>query len=583
MEINAFLAEIMEANPRADSPEIRKAYNFAKNIYGKTKRMSGQTVISHCLDIALSVARFNLDTLSIQAAILHEVIEKFNISKKDLEKEFNAELANIVEGISNVSKIEHHGAERSIENLRKLFLAMGEDLRVIIIKLINRTHGLQTLHVFSREKQKRIALESLDIYASLAHRLGMGKIQAQTEDLAFPYAYPLQYQWLIDKVKYEYPLRQKEIERVQKTIQDEIAKENIKIVSSEGRVKHLYSLWRKLQKYDMDISRIYDLIALRIIVSSVEDCYRTLGAIHHIYKPLHGRIKDYIASPKPNGYQSLHTTVFCQNGEVVEIQIRTEEMNNKAEYGIANHWYYKEKTGIVNYLRKIFGHSPEKELRWVQELRQRQEEATKDNNSVEDLKIDFFKDRIFVFTPRGDVIDLPNNATPVDFAYKIHTNLGDTCTGATINGKMASLDKKLSSGDVVEIINQKTAHPNRRWLQFIVTSLAKSRIKSYIKRTREQDIPSSKEKQILPVGLSKKNKRELLKKRPHKIKKERIGIKNVGQILTRTAFCCEPTFPESIVGYITATRGLIVHRADCPNMKKNKKKERIFPLDWENK
>lgn len=579
-KLHTFLAEIKNINPKADVIEIRKAYEFAKKIYGESKRLSGQPVLDHCLEIALSVVGTNMDTASIQAAILHEVIEKFDVTKLDIKKKFGADVAKIVEGISNVSKIEHHGAQRSVENLRKLFLAMGEDLRVIIIKLINRTHGLKTLAVFPEDKQKRMAEETLEIYAPLAHRLGMGHIQSELEDLAFPYAYPLQYQWLTNQTDEQFLSRQKIVERIKAQLTKELKKEKVEILDIYGRTKHLYSLWRKLQKYDMDMARIYDLVALRIIVKDIADCYHTLGIIHKLYKPLPGRIKDYIASPKPNGYQSLHTTVFCADGEVIEIQIRTAEMHQKAEFGIAAHWYYSEKKGLFTYLKKRFlGTPPEKELKWVQELMLRQQKISPQSATLEDLKIDFFKDRIFVFTPQGDIIDLPKEATPIDFAYHVHTAIGNTCTGAKINGKLSSLSTPLKNGDIIEVITQKTGQPNRKWLQVVKTPLAKHNIKHALKMQEDELIPEIKKE--IPTQIAAKKALGLLPKKEKYSQTKLVSIKDTRDIMTKFARCCQPKYPDAIVGYITPSRGLTIHKNDCATVLKAKNGQRLLPLEWQ--
>ncbi|PJE58222.1 MAG: (p)ppGpp synthetase [Candidatus Portnoybacteria bacterium CG10_big_fil_rev_8_21_14_0_10_36_7] len=578
MNLPIFLSEIKSLNPKADIQEIRKAYNFAKKVYGDTKRLSGQFMLDHCLDIAISVAGAQLDTASIQATIIHETIEKFNITRQEIETQFDSQVAHIVEGISNVGKVEHQGAKRSAENLRKLFLAMGEDIRVIIIKLINRTHGLETLRVFNEEKQKRIATETLEIYAPLANRLGMGKIQSKLEDMSFPYVYALQYEWLNKKVAEEYPIRQKIVEGVKTIITKELDKENIDIIQFDGRVKHLYSLWRKLQHNDMDMSRIYDLVALRLIVKDVASCYHTLGIIHKIYKPLHGRIKDYIASPKPNGYQSLHTTVFCD--DVVEIQIRTPDMHKNAEYGIASHWYYDdEKKGILTYLKRLLPQSPKKEIQWIQELRKRQEKIGPDATDFENLKIDFFKDRIFVFTPLGDVFDLPLGSSTIDFAYRIHSNIGNTMNATKINDKMVPLNTKLNNGDIVEIITQKNAHPSEKWLQYVKTSIARNHIKKYLKSKNK--LLENKIDEDLPLNALKTVK-ELLPKIKKTLASSQVEhkIKGISQILIKSTKCCHPKYPDKIIGYITATRGLTIHKKNCENMEKNKNKDRLFPLEW---
>ncbi|MBL7155332.1 MAG: bifunctional (p)ppGpp synthetase/guanosine-3',5'-bis(diphosphate) 3'-pyrophosphohydrolase, partial [Candidatus Portnoybacteria bacterium] len=374
------------------------------------------------------------------------------------------------------------------ENLRKLFLTMAQDIRVVLIKLVNRLHGLKTLHVFPPEKQKRIALETLEIYAPLTYRLGMGELKGQLEDSAFPYAYPQEYQNLIKQVKDKYVQGKEYLQKIIPLMKKILAREGIKVIEIHARAKHYYSLYKKLQRYDMDWHKIYDLVALRIIVSDVESCYATLGIIHKKWKPLIGRIKDYIAIPKPNGYRSLHTTVFCQGGKITEFQIRSPEMHKEAEHGIAAHWYYSEERGVKDYIKKrILGKKPaqelKKELTWVKQLQEWQKEKFSSSQEfLDSLKIDFLKDRIFVFTPKGDIIDLPEGATPIDFAYQIHSDIGHQCSGAKIDGKLSSLSQLLQNGQVVEIIIQKNKKPNRDWLKFAKTNEARNKIKAWFKK-----------------------------------------------------------------------------------------------------
>lgn len=489
MEIKQFLEELKKINPHLDFDLIAKACFFAQENYQGLVRLSGQTYLDHCLEIALDLAKIKLDSASIATAILHETLERTNLTKNQLKKNFGQEITFLVEGVTNVGKIEHQKAERGLENLRKLFLAMAQDIRVVLIKLVNRLHGLKTLHVFPPEKQKRIALETLEIYAPLAYRLGIGEIKGQLEDLSFAYAYPQEYQNLIKQVKDKYIQGKAYLQKIIPFIKKTLIKEEIKVIEIHARTKHYYSLYKKLKRHDMDWHKIYDLVALRIIVPDVESCYAALGVIHKKWKPLIGRIKDYIAIPKPNGYQSLHTTVFCQAGKITEFQIRTPEMHKEAEYGIAAHWYYSETKGFKDYLKKrILGQKPEKELKkeltWVKQLQEWQKEKFSSSQEfLDSLKIDFLKDRIFIFTPKGDVIDLPEGATPVDFAYQVHTDIGHQCSGAKIDGKLSSLSQILKNGQVVEIITQKNKKPNRDWLKFVKTSQAKSRIKAWFKKT----------------------------------------------------------------------------------------------------
>ena len=483
-----FLEELKKDNPELDFDLIKKACLFAQENYQGLTRLSGQTYLDHCLEIALDLAKMKLDSASITAAILHETLERTKITKDQLKKDFGQEITFLVEGVTNVGRIEHQKAERSLENLRKLFLTMAQDIRVVLIKLVNRLHGLKTLHVFPPEKQKRIALETLEIYAPLTYRLGMGELKGQLEDSAFPYAYPQEYQKLINQVKDKYVQGKEYLQKIIPLMKKILAREGIKVIEIHARAKHYYSLYKKLQRYDMDWHKIYDLVALRIIVPDIESCYATLGIIHKKWKPLIGRIKDYIAIPKPNGYQSLHTTVFCQGGKITEFQIRTPEIHKEAEYGIAAHWYYSEERGVRGYIKKrILGKKPAKELKkeltWVKQLQEWQKEKFSSSQEfIDSLKIDFLKDRIFVFTPQGDIIDLPEGATPIDFAYQIHSDVGHQCSGAKIDGKLSSLSQLLQNGQLVEIITQKNKKPNRDWLKFAKTNEARSKIKAWFKK-----------------------------------------------------------------------------------------------------
>jgi len=483
-----FLEELKKINPELDFDSITKAYFFAQENYQGLVRLSGQTYLEHCLEIALDLAKMKLDSASIAAAILHETLERAKLNKDELRKNFGQEITFLVEGVTNVGKIEHQKTERSLENLRKLFLTMAQDIRVVLIKLVNRLHGLKTLHVFPLEKQKRIALETLEVYAPLAYRLGMGELKGQLEDLAFAMAYPQEYQKLINQVKDKYIQGKEYLQKIIPLIKKILAREGIKVIEVHARAKHYYSLYKKLQRYDMDWHKIYDLVALRIIVPDIESCYTALGIIHKKWKPLIGRIKDYIAIPKPNGYQSLHTTVFCQGGKITEFQIRSSEMHKEAERGIAAHWHYSEEKGLRGYIKKrILGKKPaqelKKELTWVKQLQGWQKEKfSSPQEFIDSLKIDFLKDRIFVFTPKGDIIDLPEGATPIDFAYQIHSDIGHQCSGAKIDGKLSSLSQTLQNGQVVEIIIQKNKKPNRDWLKFAKTNEAKNKIKAWFKK-----------------------------------------------------------------------------------------------------
>jgi len=459
---------------------VRLAYDFAQEAHKDQNRKSGEPYINHSLQTALTLAKMGLDQDTIIAALLHDVPEDTQYSLVDIEKNFGPEVANLVGGITKLGIIKYRGIQKYAENLRKMFVSMAQDIRIILIKMADRLHNLKTLSSLPPEKQKRIAQESLEIYAPIAHRLGMGQIKGEIEDLSFPYVYPEEYEWLKKEVLPKIELKLEYIRRVIEVVRKELAKNKIKVIDIHGRAKRLYSLYKKLIKphYDRDVSKIYDLVAIRIIVPDVADCYNVLGTIHRLWKPLPGRIKDYISQPKPNGYQSLHTTVFCLEGKITEFQIRTEEMHQQAEYGIAAHWHYEE---IGKKSKKITGkgYTLPKRLRWIEDLVRWQRETQDSQQYLKSLTVDVFKNRIFVFTPQGDVIDLPEEATPIDFAYQVHTWIGDHCAGAKINNRMAALDNKLKNGDVIEIITDKNRKgPSRDWLKFAKTNAARGKIRA---------------------------------------------------------------------------------------------------------
>lgn len=473
------LIEIIKQNQlTADFDMLKLAFEFADEAHRDQKRASGEAYIFHPLAVAQKLAEMKLDMPTIIAGLLHDIPEDTDYTILDIEKNFGKEVASIVNSITKLGKLKYRGIERYAENLRKMFVAMSNDIRVILMKFADRIHNLKTLDALPAEKQLRIARESLEIYAPIANRLGISKIKGEIEDLSFRYAYPDEYKWINEILPKEYASKEKHLEKVKSVIAKKLEDENIATrLSIQGRTKHVYSLYKKLLKpgIDRDISKVHDLIALRVIVTSVSDCYYVLGVIHELYKPMPGRIKDYIAQPKPNGYQSLHTTVFTDEGEIVEFQIRTEAMHEEAEYGIAAHWHYKEGGAAVNH----------HDIQWIKDLVEWQKNIKDNEQFLRDIKLDIFQDRIFVFTPNGDVFDLPDGSTPVDFAYHVHTSLGDKCTGARVNSAMAHLSYKLKSGDVVEIIVDKNRKgPSVHWLEFVNTSMARSKIKSSLNKIK---------------------------------------------------------------------------------------------------
>lgn len=468
---------------------IKKAYEFANKAHVGQKRRSGEDYIQHPLAAAKILAEIGMGGKTIAACLLHDTAEDTEVTIEDIEKTFGKEIANMVDGVTKLGKIKLRGSheEYFLENLRKMFIAMASDIRVIIIKLADRLHNMQTLDFNPPEKQLRIARETMEVFAPIANRLGMGEIKTQLQDLAFQYLDPINYEKVRDLEERDYKERKKFVDQAIENLDKEIKKEGINVLEIHGRAKSVYSLYLKLQKHDMDISRIYDLAAVRIIVEEVADCYETLGVVHKKYKPMIGRIKDYISLPKPNGYQSIHTTVFGPEGRIMEIQIRTLRMHNEAEFGIAAHWIYSEQKKKKDWRRFIFKKKkviPEKELEWVKQLREWQNEIGRDDEEfIQSLKIDFFKNHIFAFTPQGDIIDLPEEATPVDFAYSIHGEIGNHATGAKANNKMVPLDYHIRNGEVIEILTSKDRKsPNPDWLKFAKTANAKSHIRRELKK-----------------------------------------------------------------------------------------------------
>ena len=468
LSFEMLLEELEKYSPASDLDMVRLAFEFAAKAHEGQLRRSGDPYITHPLATAYILARMRIDLNIITAALLHDVPEDTPVTLEEIEKNFGPDIASMIRGITKLGKLKYRGIERYIENLRKMFVAMAEDIRVMIIKFADRVHNLMTLEAQKPNKRFRIALESLEIYAPIANRLGMGEFQGLLEDLSFPYVYPKEHakvKAIHDKVLADVgDYLNKAIE----TVKTELTNAGVHYYDVHGRAKQLYSLYQKLLKKGWDSEKVYDTVAIRIIVPDIGDCYAALGIIHKLWRPLKGRIKDYIAQPKPNGYKSLHTTVFAADGRVVEFQIRTQSMHDEAEYGIAAHWHYDEH-GV---------RQPRKDVSWAQELAKVQKDILKNISDLEEMKFDFFRNRIFVFTPKGDVIDLPEDATVVDFAYHIHTEVGNKCNGAKINEQMISLDTSLKSGDVVEIIIDKNRKgPSPDWLKFVKTHLAKTHIR----------------------------------------------------------------------------------------------------------
>lgn len=454
---------------------IKKAYKFSEKAHSGQIRKSGEPYIIHPLNTAKILASQGMAPVVVTSGLLHDIFEETRVTKDELKKEFGDEIFGLVEGAKKLGDIRYTGTERSVENLRKFFISEAKDLRILVIRLADRLHNVETLEHVDKEKQSRIAMETLEVYAPLANRLSMGQLKGDLEDAAFRFAYPIEYEKIKKLLGEKTDVKEKYLIETKNRIEELIKEFGIENFRMDYRQKHLYSLWNKIKKYDIDISNIYDIIAIRVIVPSVEDCYSLLGLIHGEWKPMLNRIRDYIANPKVNGYQSLHTIIFTEEGGVVEVQIRTFDMHHRAENGVAAHFAYKEKGSSEKTMAKS------KDTEWARELHELNQNKDDKEKFKQTIKLDFFKDRIFVFTPRGDIIDLPEGSCVVDFAYAIHTSIGDHVQGAKINGKNSSLDTKLKTNDVVEIQTNKNGRPSSKWLDFAKTNLAKKHINNYLR------------------------------------------------------------------------------------------------------
>ncbi|KKU85725.1 MAG: hypothetical protein A2746_02040 [Candidatus Yanofskybacteria bacterium RIFCSPHIGHO2_01_FULL_44_22] len=589
------LLEKILQNPKfkkQDSALIERAYFFAKAAHGGQKRMSGEEYITHPLHAAYFLSELGFDAITVAACLLHDTVEDTSLTAKNIEKEFGKEISFLVDGVTKLAKIEYsekHGLDQKqnanhISSLKKMFFAMADDIRVILIKLADRYHNMETLKYLPQEDQKRIAKETLEIYAPIAARLGMGYLKGQFEDMAFPYIYPAEYSWLIKQIKTKYADNLNYAERTKPLIKRKLQDAGIEITEMNSRIKHYYSLYQKLLRYDMDFNKIFDLVAMRIILPDIKSCYEALGVIHNFYKPLPGLIKDYISLPKPNGYQSLHTTIFCEKGKIVEIQIRTAEMHEYAENGIAAHWAYSESG------KKKPVKTDTKDIQWVTQLKNFLKEI-KTGEEFSNLKIDFFKNRIFVFTPKGEVKDLPEGATPVDFAYAIHTDLGHAILGAKANNKMVPLHYELRNGDMVEILKGKNPKPSFDWLKIVKTAEARKKIKSWFR-----DSPSPQNLQFVELAnsavLSQARPGQALpgikkpaQRKPISISKNSIRtlseplIQGQSGLLYKLAKCCNPTPDKKIRGYMTVNRGVSIHLTSCSNIK-SAQETRILSAHW---
>lgn len=629
--------KVLLYNPTADIAFLRKAYNFAENAHRGQKRISGEDYIVHPLAIAIILAELQLDVKTVAAGLLHDVVEDTGITLTDIENNFGPEVALMVDGVTKLGKLQFQSKEeRQAENLRKMFLAMAKDIRVILIKLSDRLHNLRTLQFQSERKQKEIAAETLHFFTPMAHRLGIYRIKWELEDLSFRYLEPEQYQRMKVQISKSRAKREEYIQEVIKELASKLAAVHIR-AEIQGRPKNLYSIYQKMVDQQKELKDIFDVQAVRVLVNSVKDCYGALGIAHTLWKPIPGRFKDYIAMPKSNMYQSLHTTVIGPNGEPVEIQIRTWEMHRVSEYGIAAHWRYKEGSQG----EKDF----DKKLAWIRQMLDAQHDTKDAKEFMENLKVDLFSQSVFVFTPKGDVMELPAGAVPLDFAYRIHTDVGHRTVGAKVNGRIVPLDYVLKNGNIVEIITSKASNgPSRDWLAVVKTPQAKNRIRSWFKKERREEninrgrdaierearkqglelelvrgerlvdyakklvqssvddlyaaigdgqiIPSQIVTKIRDEYRAEKERRplaeEMMKKAEGKAAEwgkptQGIRVKGIDNLLIRLAHCCNPVPGDPIVGYITRGRGVSIHRADCLNIQPivNEEPERVVEVAWD--
>lgn len=480
MTIDRIINKFKENNPKEDITMLKLAYEFALKAHSNQKRRNGEPYIQHSLHCAYLLTQMKTDINTVIAGLLHDIPEDTEYTLEDVEKKFGKEITSLVEGITKLSKIKYRGIERYRESLRKMFLAMARDLRVILIKFADRVHNLRTLDSLPEEKRIRIAKETIEIYAPVAGLLGIWHIKWQMEDICFKYLYPKEYKKLQYKYEVEKKLEHNQyIQKIKNVLGNELKQLKIEFQIT-SRFKHLYNIYQKMQRKDRKFDEIYDVFALRVIVPTIADCYKVLGVIHSLWKPKPNRFKDYIAVPKPNGYRSLHTTIFGPEGRATEFQIRTYQMDEEAKYGIAAHWYYKIKSGKDE---------SRKQPSWIKEILKIQRETEDTHDFIKQIKFDVFRDRIFVFSPKGDVFDLPESATPIDFAYAVHTDIGNQAVSALVNDKIAPLNQELKNGDLVEIIiEKKRKGPNRDWLKFIKTARARNKIKQYLKSSMFDNI-----------------------------------------------------------------------------------------------
>ncbi|WP_427114295.1 RelA/SpoT family protein [Megasphaera sueciensis] len=637
--LNYLIETIHTYQPNADCVDVKKAFELADKAHEQQQRVSGEPYITHPLAVAQILAELQIDTTTITASLLHDVVEDTSYTLEDLTQEFGSQVAFLVDGVTKLSRIDYRTKEdQQLNSMRKMFLAMAKDVRVVVIKLADRLHNMRTLKYMRSDKQKRIAQETLEIFAPLAHRLGIFNIKWELEDLSFRYLEPDKYYDLVDQMKQKRHVREEIVNEAINVMRKALEESHIKF-EINGRPKHFYSIYKKMKKDNRDLSQVYDLYAVRIIVDTVQDCYGVLGIVHSLWKPLPYRFKDYIAMPKPNNYQSLHTTVIGTRGQPVEIQIRTWEMHRVAEYGVAAHWRYKE--GHANAGKNEF----DEKMGWLRNLLEWQD-TSNPKEFMNSLKLDAFSDEVFVFTPRGDVIDMPQGAIPIDFAYRIHTDVGHRCVGAKINSKIVPLNTPLKNGDIIEIITSKNGKPSLDWLNIVGSSESRSKIRSWFKKeNREENMAKgaealereckrlnhdwkvlnkagrlarvakqmnagSEDDLLAAVGyggfavntvliklldLHKKDRQKEEEKNSHTAVVEKLRprkplnksgtgilVKGESGLLVRLAKCCSPVPGDPIIGFITRGRGVSVHRADCPSITNNQEDiDRLIDVEWD--
>ncbi|HEY7027399.1 MAG TPA: bifunctional (p)ppGpp synthetase/guanosine-3',5'-bis(diphosphate) 3'-pyrophosphohydrolase [Gemmatimonadales bacterium] len=611
---------------RLDLEQIDRALRFSASAHRGQKRVSGEDFIQHSIAVAKTLVEQLLDTTSICAALLHDVVEDADVRAEDIAREFGPEVSGLVDGLTKISSLTFRSsAEQQVENYRKLLLSIAKDARVIIIKLADRLHNMRTLDPLPPEKRVRIATETREIYAPLAHRFGMAGIKAELEDLAFKYLEPEDYKALVQQVAAKKTAREQLILKLKTPLEYELKRAGIEWFEVTGRPKHLWSIYQKMKKRGKPFDEIYDLMAIRVMVRTVPECYHVLGIIHHNWTPIQERIKDYIASPKTNAYQSLHTTIFGPGGQLFEVQIRTQEMHRTAEFGIAAHWLYKTD-GRRNEL--------DQQLHWFRQLIELQQDAHTPEEFLEFLKIDLYQDEIFVFTPQGDVKQLPKGATPIDFAFMVHTEVGVHCQGAKVNGRIAPLHRELRNGDTIEILTSPNAKPSSDWLSHVRTARARHKIKAWIRHQEEEESvvlgreqiarelkrrrlaapdPAQLQKAAESFGLADGRGLEIAVGRGdvtivqalralypdasaddfQEVKPSVIGrvinrirlgsgikIQGLSGLMVRYAQCCQPVPGDTVVGYVTQGRGISIHRADCPNLLMLSGDGRRVEIDW---